>query len=159
MTFAPTRKRLFLLLVCLAVWPALFANRVHAPSQRADEASDGIERRGLIGGGESADCRQPPDRLLPAEAVPDLVPDLAVEILSKSNTPAEMERKLREYFDAGTRLVWYVYPERREIEVFTSPGDPTLLSEDDVVTGSDVVPGFELPIREWFARAGQRREA
>ena len=79
--------------------------------------------------------------------------------MSESNTPAEMARKLHEYFEAGTRLVWYVYPERREVEVYTSPDQRTLVSEPGVLTGGDVVPGFELPVREWFGRAGQRRDA
>jgi Uma2 family endonuclease len=47
-----------------------------------------------------------PGRKLPAEPIPDLVPDLAIEILSAGNTKKEMQRKLREYFEAGVRLVW-----------------------------------------------------
>ena len=46
----------------------------------------------------------------PEEPIPDLVPDLAVEVLSESNTPREMERKLKEYFVAGVTTVWYVDP-------------------------------------------------
>jgi hypothetical protein len=47
-----------------------------------------------------------PGGRVPTDAVPDLVPDLAVEVLNESNTPAEMERKRREYFQTGVRLVW-----------------------------------------------------
>ncbi len=54
-----------------------------------------------------------PDRLLPEEPVAGLVPDLAVEILSEGNTPAEMKRKVGEYFDAGVRLVWLIDPKKR----------------------------------------------
>src|SRR5437762_8740408 len=49
-----------------------------------------------------------PGRKLPKKAIADLAADLAIEILSKSNTPKEMNRKLQDYFDAGTKLVWYV---------------------------------------------------
>lgn len=59
-----------------------------------------------------------PDRRLPTEAVPDLVPDLAVEVLSESNTRQEMDRKLREYFAARVRLVWIVDPRTRSASVF-----------------------------------------
>ncbi len=62
-----------------------------------------------------------PVRLLPREAIPGLAPCLAVEVLSESNTPGEMRRKLREYFDAGTEVVWMVDPDRREVRVHTSP--------------------------------------
>src|SRR5436190_1852374 len=51
-----------------------------------------------------------PGRVLPSKPIPDLAPDLAVEVLSEGNTPAEMHRKLREYFLAGVRLVWMIDP-------------------------------------------------
>jgi Uma2 family endonuclease len=97
-----------------------------------------------------------PDRTLPAEPIPDLAPDLAVEILSRGNTPAEMERKLIEYFEAGVRLVWYVDPEPPRVRVYTSPTSMTQLDEHDTLGGGTVVPGFQLPVREWFERAGRR---
>jgi Uma2 family endonuclease len=98
-----------------------------------------------------------PDRELPPEPIPNLVPDLAVEVLSESNTEAEMERKLQEYFTAGVQLVWYVEPEPRRVRVYTSPSDVLSLGEQEVLTGDPVLPGFQLTISEWFDRAGQRR--
>src|SRR5205809_4119104 len=65
-----------------------------------------------------------PGRLLPSKPVPDLAPDLAVEVLSEGNTPEEMQRKLREYFLAGVRLVWMIDPRKRRAEVYTSPDAP-----------------------------------
>jgi Uma2 family endonuclease len=83
-----------------------------------------------------------------------LVPDLAVEILSKSNTRREMQRKLREYFAAGVRLVWYVDPKNVTAEVYTSSdGEPIRLDENGVLDGSEVLPGLTISIREWFRRA------
>jgi Uma2 family endonuclease len=98
-----------------------------------------------------------PNRELPREPIPDLVPDLAVEVLSESNTPAEMERKLHEYFTAGARLVWYVEPEPPGVRVYTSPDDLRLLNEAETLDGGAVLPGFQLAIRDWFDRAGRRR--
>src|SRR5262249_56975388 len=60
-----------------------------------------------------------PNRQPPSEPIPDLVPDLAVEVISKGNTKSEMRRKLRDYFLAGVRLVWFVYPKKRTVQVFT----------------------------------------
>ena len=57
----------------------------------------------------------------PRESAWPLAPDLAVEIISEGNTKKEMDEKLRDYFSAGARLVWYVYPKLRQVEVFTSP--------------------------------------
>jgi Uma2 family endonuclease len=94
-----------------------------------------------------------PGRVLPSEPIPDLFPDLAVEVLSENNTPEEMERKLREYFLAGVRLVWMIDPRRRTAEVFTAPDAPAaILVETQALDGGNVLPGFTLPLAELFAR-------
>jgi Uma2 family endonuclease len=98
-----------------------------------------------------------PGGKLPAEPIPGLAPDLAVEVLSRGNTAAEMERKLRDYFAAGVRLVWYLDPEPRVARVYTSPTEVQQLSEADTLDGGAVLPGFRLPIREWLARANRGR--
>jgi len=87
--------------------------------------------------------------------IPDVVPDLAVEVLSKSNRRKEMERKLDEYFQAGVRLVWYVDPRRRTVRAYTSRHEFTTLTTADELDGGDVLPGFKLSIADWFARAEQ----
>ena len=92
-----------------------------------------------------------PDRRLPQEPIPYVAPDLAVEVLSQGNTEAEMQRKLRDYFEAGTRLIWYVQAATRSVRVYTSPDQEVLLQSDDTLTGGDVLPGFELPLRDLFA--------
>src|SRR5262249_47090624 len=61
-----------------------------------------------------------PGRRPPADAYPSIAPDLAVEVLSKNNTPGEMKRKRKEYFKAGVRLVWIIDPKRRTVEIYTS---------------------------------------
>ena len=52
--------------------------------------------------------------------IPPMRTDLAIEVLSESNTPAEMKRKLKEYFAAGTQLVWYFDPRARTVTVYTA---------------------------------------
>ena len=97
-----------------------------------------------------------PNRILPLGQILDLVPDLAVEILSPSNTAKEMARKRQEYFAGGAKLVWEVYPEKRTVEVFTAPDQSTTAEENGVLDGGDVLPGFSLAVRDWFERAGTR---
>jgi Uma2 family endonuclease len=94
-----------------------------------------------------------PDGKPGREPVPLLSPTLAVEILSRNNTRDEMERKLRDYFAAGSRLVWYLDPEERSVRVYTSPETFNTLDESKALDGGDILPGFHLEIREWFARA------
>jgi Uma2 family endonuclease len=89
----------------------------------------------------------------PTEAAPDLAPDLAVEVLSDSNTKLEMERKLKEYFFAGVRLVWYIDPKKQKAEVYTSPDQCVTLSGSDLLEGGAVLPGFRVPLRRLFGRS------
>ena len=96
-----------------------------------------------------------PDRRLPAEPIPQLAPDLAVEIISKGNTREEMARKLCEYFDAGVRLVWYIFPETRSVRVYTDPQSETDLTDDAILDGGEVLPGFRLPLRQLFSQPRQ----
>jgi Uma2 family endonuclease len=98
------------------------------------------------------------DRLphgLPREPVPLLVPDLAVEVLSISNTPREMERKRSEYFQAGVRLCWCVDIRNRTVAVYTSPDNPQIFSEQQTLDGGNVLPGFTLPLGPLFAELDQ----
>ena len=83
--------------------------------------------------------------------IPNLVPDLAVEVLSKNNTRQEMEHKLRYYFRVGVRLVWYVDVAKRTVRVRRGTGKSTRLAEPAVLDGGNVLPGFKLPLRKLFA--------
>jgi Uma2 family endonuclease len=94
-----------------------------------------------------------PNARVPRTPIPDVSPNLAVEVLSVSNTRTEMERKRREYFDSGTELVWQIDPDERTCEVFTSPDDSVVIGIDGIVDGGTVLPGFRLPLREFFERA------
>jgi Uma2 family endonuclease len=89
--------------------------------------------------------------------IPSIAPDLAVEVLSPSNTPKEMERKLHEYFAAGTRLVWYFDLRNRTVSVYTSPDQATVLDESQTLEGGEVLPGLKLPLHDLFGRATRRR--
>ena len=89
--------------------------------------------------------------------VPNWIPSLAVEILSPGNTKAEMTRKLRDYFEAGVELVWYVDPSDRTVRVYHSPESVTTLTEADNLDGEQLLPGFRLSIRDWFDRASRIR--
>lgn len=95
-----------------------------------------------------------PDGKVPTEPIPDLAPDLCIEVLSEGNTRLEMERKLKEYFLAGVLLVWFVDPKRRKVRVFTSPDDVTELTATDTLDGGDVLPGFTVPVARLFADLG-----
>jgi Uma2 family endonuclease len=78
-------------------------------------------------------------------------PDLAVEIVSPTDRYSDVAAKIHEYLDAGTRMILVVDPPRRTITVHRSRTDVAVLTEDDVLDGGDVVPGWKLPVRDIFA--------
>jgi Uma2 family endonuclease len=84
------------------------------------------------------------------ERYPSVAADLAVEVLSKSNTKAEIARKMVEYFAAGTRLAWVVDPKTMTVRVHTAPREWVERGLDDVLDGGDVLPGFQLAVRDVF---------
>ena len=86
--------------------------------------------------------------------VPAIAPDLAVEVLSESNTDAEMKRKLGEYFQAGVRLVWIVDGKARTVNVYTGTEEFVVLAEEQTLDGGAVLPGFTLGLKELFGKAG-----
>jgi Uma2 family endonuclease len=91
-----------------------------------------------------------PSKRFPATPIAGVVPNLAVEVLSESNTPAEIRRKLKEYFLAGVELAWVVDPFKRTVAVYTAPDRVTMLTEKDSLDGASVLPGFKLPVKDLF---------
>jgi Uma2 family endonuclease len=84
---------------------------------------------------------------LPAnrDGYPEVVPDL-VEIASPSQTGAFLETNVRRYLSFGVRVVWVVDPESRTVQTYRADASQQVLTEDDVLDGEDVLPGFQLPI-------------
>ncbi len=78
-------------------------------------------------------------------------PDLAVEIISPSETYMMIRAKLRDYFAYATRMVWLVYSDTPSIEVFTSFENAAIAGLDGVISGGEVIPGFTLSVRDVFA--------
>ncbi len=79
-------------------------------------------------------------------------PDLAVEVVSPSNSAPQMQQRAGEYLSAGSRLVWIVNAEKRTVDVYRAHGERTVLGMDGVLDGGDVLPGLSLPIRRVFER-------
>ena len=80
-----------------------------------------------------------------------IIPDIAVEVLSPSETPARIHRKMTQYFKAGVKEVWLVQPEDRTVEIWTGPNlpEPALTGADSIT--SRLLPGFALPLADLFS--------
>ena len=87
-----------------------------------------------------------------------VMPDLAVEVKSPSDSYRQMRRKAGLYLDRGTSIVWLVYPERREVEVCTLDADGEIAYEtvgaDGELSGGDALPGFTLDLSRVFTQGG-----
>ena len=92
-----------------------------------------------------------PGGKIPRDAIAGFAPDLAVDVLSQSNTQGEMQRKRQEYFDAGVQLVWIVDPPTRTITVYNALESSRTLSESDTVDGGNVLAGFTLAVANLFS--------
>ena len=73
-------------------------------------------------------------------------PDLAVEVVSPSDRPGEIMEKVRDYIQAGTRLFWVIDPEKRMATVWRADSTVSFISETGVLSGEDVLPGFDLAL-------------
>ena len=78
-------------------------------------------------------------------------PALVVEVISPGDTYAEVEEKVFDWLNSGTKTVEIVNPRKRSLTVYRSPSDITALTGDGALDGGEVVPGFRIPVREIFA--------
>ena len=93
------------------------------------------------------------DRLPPEGIGPGLLqlaPDLAVEVLSPSESASELEEKLADYTAAGTRLIWVVDPARRTVMIMDRSHPVRWLQEAEKLDGGEVIPGFSCKVSEIF---------
>jgi Uma2 family endonuclease len=80
----------------------------------------------------------------------DVVPDLAVEIVSPHDAAEEMLEKIGEYFDAGVKQVWVVYPSRAVVQIYDSIHEIRGVQTTGILDGGAILPGFQLPLSDLF---------
>ena len=80
----------------------------------------------------------------------DGAPDLAVEVLSPTDRASEVAEKIEQWLSAGCQLVWVVDPKRQTVTVHRDPRHAVVLHADDILSGEDVLPGFEVKVADIF---------
>lgn len=80
----------------------------------------------------------------------DFAPDLAVEVVSRTDTFGAVAAKVRQYLDSGTRIVWVVRPETRTVEVYHPGSAPTMIASGELA-GDPVLPDFRVAVDDIFA--------
>lgn len=89
----------------------------------------------------------------------ELVPDLAVEVISPNDRYREVEAKIGDYLSAGVRLVWVVDPDRKLVRIHRADGTVEDLQGDDLLTGEEVIPQFQCRVSDIFSRPMKRPSA
>ena len=77
-------------------------------------------------------------------------PDLVAESVSPNDSAEEVSLKVRSWLESGVRLVWVIYPRSRQLIAFRADMTSRTFQEDDVLTGEDIVPGFEVRVGDIF---------
>ncbi len=105
-------------------------------------------------------ARWPLGRCAPTTPAWEVVPDLAIEVISPTNRANEVLEKVRDYFRTGVRMVWVVYPLFGEVQVFHAATTMRALRLEtgDVLDGGDVVPGFSIALGEFLGRSDAEPE-
>ena len=99
-----------------------------------------------------------PGGRFPETPIPRLVPNLAVEVLSRANTSGERAVKRQDYFAAGVEVLWEIDPDHRTVANLNfGEGASTMLRSGDTLTGGTVLPGFSLSLLELFAELERRK--
>ena len=88
--------------------------------------------------------------LLQDPPVCDREPNLAIEVVSPSNTIAEMDERIAHFFRTGVQLVWVVHPQSKQVCAYLSTKDCKIIEIGDVLDGGKVLPGYSLPLIELF---------
>jgi Uma2 family endonuclease len=88
---------------------------------------------------------RPPKKFWP------LAPDLAVEVVSPSETAEQVQDRVRQWFAAGSRAVWMLYPGNATVHAYSSPSAVRILQRGDLLTADDdLLPGFSRPVSDLF---------
>lgn len=143
------------------IWIASYIARLFARWERADEVGQMIVEM-IFELRDDPRLRRRPDvafvssRLWPVDepapdgAVWDVVPELAVEIVSPTDLVDDLMSKVEEYFAVGVREVWVIHPKYRKLYVYQSPKSVLVLDQHDTLNGGDIIPGFVMPLSKIF---------
>ena len=77
-------------------------------------------------------------------------PDVAIEVLSPSESGPQARKKVGQWLDYGTKQVWIVNPKNETVTIYRSSGDTTSFSDEETVEADDVLPGFRIAVKEIF---------
>jgi Uma2 family endonuclease len=102
--------------------------------------------------------RWPLTRRIPRTEAWEVVPNLAVEVVNRSDSADYIVDKVAEYFHAAVERVWVVFPSQEQVYVYDSPTSVRILTRTDELSGDPILPHFRLPLMELFEDTGAVEE-
>jgi Uma2 family endonuclease len=81
----------------------------------------------------------------------DVIPEFIVEVLSETDNINRVEEKVTEYFKAGVKVLWHIFPDIKMVYIYTSRRDVIICLEDDICSASPVLPSFEISVNDLLA--------
>ncbi len=99
-----------------------------------------------------------PENEFPSGAYWSVQPALIFEVLSPTNTKAEIDRKLKELFEIGCRIAWVIDPKTRTATIYTSLTRRKTIDENGILDGGRILPGFQLPMADLFAKLARKKK-
>jgi Uma2 family endonuclease len=126
---------------------------------KQDEVHRAVPEAGYILSHDPLTIRQPDVSVLSRERIratdPDSyfegAPELAVEVVSPSDSAEDLDIKTKQYFQSGARQVWILYPKTQTVHVFSRSAGAVILDRDQTLEGGDLLPGFSVPVASLFA--------
>jgi Uma2 family endonuclease len=103
--------------------------------------------------------RWPLRRRVPRTEAWEVVPDLAIEVVSLTNTADQVNEKIEDYFRSEVRQVWVIYPGTSKVYVYDSPTTARILQLGDDLDGGTLLPGFRLPLAVLFGQEDEDQES
>ena len=82
---------------------------------------------------------------------PSSIPAFVIELISETDEHYKTTTKLREYFEAGVQVVWWIFPPFKTVEVYTSPKTVVIATDDDLISAAPALPDYELKVSDLFA--------
>jgi Uma2 family endonuclease len=121
--------------------------------------SEAFQETGYILSRNPLTIRQPDVSVISLERIrganPDSyfegAPELAVEVVSPSDSAEDLDIKTKQYLQSGARQVWILYPKTQTVQVFSSGAAAVILDRDQTLEGGDLLPGFSVPVASLFA--------
>jgi Uma2 family endonuclease len=81
---------------------------------------------------------------------PDAPPDLAVEVISRTDTHTGTDARVKQYLASGVQLIWIIDPWMRTVTVYEPNGNIQIITEQGTLTGDPVIPGFAIAVAKLF---------